>query len=416
MYVLLEEGELYLKKGLPEKQLIKILSKGVKKIHDIDMENLSIAIKWAKQKGWIEIRNNEIILKKPIEEIEKDREIENALYSIKHNKSIDYKLAKILLSRKLIKEKRMDVEEVAKQFKGKTITTLHPSLLITKQWRNVKFKPYDIKAGKVLQYGRKHIISLYIEKIRNVMFDMGFQESCGPIIEISFWNFDALYQPQDHPARDLADTFYLKKPSYFKLPKKDLVDRVKSVHENGWKTGSSGWKYRWDEDVAKKPVLRTHTTAVSARMLTRIKPPTKIFTIGRVFRNETIDYKHLPEFTQIEGIVVDENVSFRDLLGYLKIFYEKIGFKKIRFRPAYFPYTEMSVEPEVYFKEKKTYIELGGAGIFRPEVTEPLGIKVPVLAWGLGLERMIMLKHGITDIRNFYYKNDLKYLRSLIWQ
>jgi phenylalanyl-tRNA synthetase alpha chain len=148
------------------------------------------------------------------------------------------------------------------------------------------------------------------------------------------------------------------------------------------------------------------------RSLAQLKPPAKVFCIGRVFRNETLDYKHLPEFTQIEGIVADEDVGFPDLLGYLKEFYLRMGFQKIRFRPSYFPYTEMSVEPEVYFEKHDTWLELGGAGIFRPEVTIPLGIDVPVLAWGLSLERPVMLKLALNDIRNFYYKNDLELLRN----
>ena len=159
--------------------------------------------------------------------------------------------------------------------------------------------------------------------------------------------------------------------------------------------------------------MRTHTTSVSVRELSQLSQPAKRFCIGRVYRNETIDYKHLPEFMQVEGIVVDENVRFKDLLGYLKEFYLRLGFKKIRFNPSFFPYTEMSTEIEVYFEDKKEWLELGGSGIFRPEVTEPLGIKEPVLAWGLGFERPIILRLGLNDIRNFYYRNDLKMLREV---
>jgi phenylalanyl-tRNA synthetase alpha chain len=240
-------------------------------------------------------------------------------------------------------------------------------------------------------------------------------EAEGPFVESSFWNFDALYQPQDHPSRELADTFYMKFPSSSKLPDKRLIDAVKKAHQDGGNTGSTGWRYSWDEKIAAQSILRTHTTAVSARMLTKIEPPAKVFCIGRVFRNETLDFKHLPEFTQVEGIVADENVGFRDLLGYLREFYLRLGFKKIRFRPSYFPYTEMSVEPEVYLEERKEWLELGGSGIFRPEVTRPLGIDCPVLAWGLSLERPIMLKLALNDIRNFYHKNDLQLLREISW-
>jgi len=242
--------------------------------------------------------------------------------------------------------------------------------------------------------------------------EMGFEEGYGPLVESSFWNFDALFQPQDHPARDLADTFYLKTPQQSQLPDAKIVENVKRAHEEGT-DDSLGWRYSWSPDIAKQPILRTHTTAVSTRYLNKIKPPAKVFCIGRVFRNETADYSHLPEFTQIEGIVADEDVTFKDLLGYLKEFYWRLGFDKVRFRPAYFPYTEMSVEPEVWVESRQSWMELGGSGIFRPEVNEPLGIDVPVLAWGLGLDRILAMKLGLDDIRNFYYKNDVKWLRGV---
>jgi phenylalanyl-tRNA synthetase alpha chain len=226
-------------------------------------------------------------------------------------------------------------------------------------------------------------------------------------VESSFWCFDALFQPQDHPARELADTFYMKNPAKTVLPKK-IVPKVRSAHENGT-AGSSGWGYKWSEDVSRRPVLRTHTTAVSARRRSELTPPAKVFCVDRAFRNETLDYKHLMEFHQVEGIVVSEDVTFNHLLGYLKEFYQRLGFDKVRFRPAYFPYTEMSVEPEVWMPSRKSWIELGGAGMFRPEVTEPLGIECPVLAWGLGLERPAMLALEMDDMRTFY-RNDADWL------
>jgi phenylalanyl-tRNA synthetase alpha chain len=233
---------------------------------------------------------------------------------------------------------------------------------------------------------------------------MGFEEMDGSIIESCFWNFDALFQPQDHPARDLADTFYLvgERP----LPDQKLVQRVKKAHENGW-------KYNWSEKEAKKVVLRTHTTCLSARYLAAIrdKKPRKYFSVGRVFRNEATDYKHLAEFHQVEGIIVWENATFRDLLGVLKEFYKKLGFEKIRFRPSFFPYTEPSLEVEVFFEPRKQWLELGGAGVFRPEVSIPLANVYPVLAWGLSLERPLMLMLGLEDIRTFY-RNDLDFLKS----
>ena len=244
------------------------------------------------------------------------------------------------------------------------------------------------------------MISRLRNKIATIFTDMGFEEMNGPEIQTSFWNFDALFQPQDHPARELADTFYLKGSAA--LPKDDaLISRVKKIHEKFW--GGE-----WKGENASKSVLRTHTTSVSASYLynyCKNKQPKKYFSMGKVFRNEATDYKHLAEFFQVEGIVVWEGATFRDLLGCLKEFYRKLGFEKIRFQPSYFPYTEPSLEISVYFEKKKQWLELGGAGIFRPEVSIPLCDRYPVLAWGLSLERPLMLLNDMDDIRDFYKSN-----------
>ena len=246
--------------------------------------------------------------------------------------------------------------------------------------------------------------SQWLKIRRQIFFEMGFEEMSGSAVESSFWNFDALFQPQDHPARELADTFYIK--GVEPLPKGDVVEKVKKAHKRGW-------NYKWAEELACKKTLRTHTTAVSARYLvdSRKRQNAKYFCVGRVYRNEVVDYKHLAEFYQVEGIVLWEKATFADLMGLLREFYRKLGFEKIRFRPSYFPYTEPSLEIEVYFEKKKAWLELGGAGVFRPEVSIPLWGKYPVLAWGLSLERPLMLANDIGDIRTFY-KNDLAWLRD----
>jgi phenylalanyl-tRNA synthetase alpha chain len=237
----------------------------------------------------------------------------------------------------------------------------------------------------------------------------------GPIVELAFWNFDALFQPQDHPARDLADTFYMKAPHSGQLPNRELVRRVKETHENGWTTGSTGWRYRWDPEFAARCCLRTHTTSLSARTLATLREedlPAKFFSIGKVFRNEAIDWSHLMEFYQTDGIVIGEGVTFRNLLGYLKAYLEGLGVEEYRFRPSYFPYTEMSVEAEVWVEERRSWMELFGAGIFRPEVVKPLlGEDIPVLAWGPGFDRIVMGHYGIRDLR-VLYGNDLGLLRG----
>ncbi|MEM2426567.1 MAG: phenylalanine--tRNA ligase subunit alpha, partial [Archaeoglobaceae archaeon] len=221
-------------------------------------------------------------------------------------------------------------------------------------------------------------------------------------------NFDALFQPQDHPARDMQDTFYLDRYEEIDYEK---VSNVKETHENGWITGSTGWEGVWDLKKAQQLVLRTHTTAVTIKYLAKNpEPPQKAFCIDRVYRRESIDATHLPEFDQLEGVVLDRDVGFKHLLGLLKTFFTKMGFEDVRFRPGYFPYTEPSVEPEVYV-EGLGWIELGGAGVFRKEVTEPLGIKGKVLAWGLGIGRLAMLRIGLKDLRKLYLP-DINWLRS----
>ena len=241
----------------------------------------------------------------------------------------------------------------------------------------------------------------------------------GPLVQPCFWNFDALFVPQDHPAREMQDTFFIKNPALGKLPDAKIVKNVKEMHENGGKINSRGWGGVWDEKEAKRNVLITHDTYLSAKVLAGIKInelPVKTFQIMKVFRNESLDWKHLFEFHQVGGIVVDENINFRHLLGYLKEFFLKMGFEKVRFRPSHFPYTEPSVEVDVFHPVHKKWIELGGSGVFRPELVVPLlGKDVPVLAWGLGIERIISDYYGFTDIRDVY-KNDLKLLREIkVW-
>lgn len=412
--ILTQEGKKYLKNRLPERQLESLLKKGPLKIKNAKdkIESFSIALQWCKKYGCVEIEGDRLRLKKNLPK-ETER-VESAISEINRGRKPETGIANILMKRGLAQEEREDIKKRAERFEGKEITNLTEDIIKTGIWKRTTIRPYNVEVpGKRLYHGKRHIIGHYIKKIREIFFDLGFEERDGSLVETGFWNFDALYQPQDHPARDLADTFYMKIPRGAKLPDKKIVSAVGNTHERGI-AGSIGWQYKWSEKLAKQPILRTHTTAVSARALNDIEPPAKIFTIGRSFRNETVDYKHLPEFTQIEGIVVDENVGFRDLLGYLKEFYIRMGFEKIRFRPAYFPYTEMSVEPEIFFEERNEWIEMGGSGIFRPEVTVPLGIDVPVLAWGLGLERLIMLKFGINDMRKLYY-NDLKLMRGISW-
>ena len=218
--------------------------------------------------------------------------------------------------------------------------------------------------------------------------------------------------PQDHPARELHDTFYLSEPASFVINEKEIVDAVKEIHEDGGNTGSKGWGASWSKETAQQALLRTHTTVGTIRYLSNNPtPPARVFSVGRVFRREALDSTHLPEFTQVEGIIVEPEANFGMLIGVLKEFYRRMGFNDVRVRPAYFPYTEPSLEVEVKFGKK--WLELGGAGIFRPEVTSPFDIECPVLAWGLGLERLAMLHLDLEDIR-MLYQSDLKWLKETI--
>jgi phenylalanyl-tRNA synthetase alpha chain len=299
------------------------------------------------------------------------------------------------------------------------IEAITPQLLKSeKNWKAKKFRRYDVESPVPIIYGgKKHFVNQSLEYIRKIWTELGFTEVKGDSIQQSFWNFDALFQPQDHPAREMADTFFIDKKQELPLDSK-LIEVVKKSHETGVE-GSKGWGYNWDEEIAKQMVFRTHTTSLSSQFLYQNKDkklPLKIFAIGKCFRNETVDWCHGFEFYQTEGVVVDENVHFRHLLGYLKQFYKKMGFDSIRFRPAYFPYTEPSVEVDVWHPEKKVWLELGGAGMFRPEISLTLlGRYVPMLAWGQGIDRIIMDYYKIKDLRELY-KNNFKQLREIkVW-
>ncbi len=399
-YFLTQEGEKYLQIGLPEKRLVEYLEKNGSveiEIAEKEIEDLSIALLWAKKKGLVEIKFNKIVLLKKPESFPE----EEALKKIKEGRESEVSddLIKILLQRNLIEKIKYEHLE---ELKGKEISVLSSELIKSGFWREVKIKKYsaDIPPAEVFS-GKIHPYVKIIKEVKEFLISLGFKEAKGPLVEINFWNCDALFMPSDHPAREIHDIFFVGKEG--KIKEKEIWENVKKVHE-------SKWGY-WDEKLARKLILRSHCTAISARELAKCKElPVKIFAIDRVFRPDTIDAKHFIEFEQCEGIVADENLNFRHLLGYLKEIAKIFGSKEVKFKPSYFPFTEPSVE--MYVKiEKLGWIEAGGAGIFREEVTNPLGIKVPVLAWGLGLGRLAMLKMNIDDIR-YLYSDDLKWLRE----
>uniref|UniRef100_A0AAQ6A987 phenylalanine--tRNA ligase n=1 Tax=Amphiprion ocellaris TaxID=80972 RepID=A0AAQ6A987_AMPOC len=273
-------------------------------------------------------------------------------------------------------------------------------------WKEKKFKPYNFEAmGVAPDCGHLHPLMKVRTQFRQIFLEMGFTEMpTNNFIESSFWNFDSLFQPQQHPARDQHDTFFLSDPALAHEFPQDYLERVKKVHSEGG-FGSQGYKYDWKIEEAQKNILRTHTTAVSARMLYKLAQqkftPVKYFSIDRVFRNETLDATHLAEFHQIEGVVADYGLTLGDLMGILHQFFTKLGITKLRFKPAYNPYTEPSMEVFSYHEGLKKWVEVGNSGVFRPEMLLPMGLPedVSVIAWGLSLERPTMIKYGINNIR-----------------
>jgi len=412
-YFLTDEGEDYLKRGLPEQRLYEFLKKGENRVDYLKDKlgrEFGIALGWLRKKGIVDVQGNVIEVKKEAEFEEWD-----ILRKIKEGSEVPETKLKELLKRKLVSsvEKKDIFVKIIKKPETElkeVIKDLTQELLISGEWKGREFLRYDVKIPSRIVYVAKfHPYERIVRECRKIFLEMGFTEIKGNFVQSSFWNFDALFQPQDHPARDMQDTFYLDE--YTELDEY-YVERVRETHLNGWETGSTGWGGSWSLDTAKKLVLRTHTTAITIHYLANNpEPPVKAFCIDRVYRRESIDATHLPEFDQLEGVVLDRDVGFRHLLGLLREFFLKMGFEEVRFRPGYFPYTEPSVEPEVYV-EGLGWIELGGAGVFRKEVTEPLGIKGKVLAWGLGMGRLAMLRLGMKDLRKLY-QPDIGWLREI---
>ena len=278
-------------------------------------------------------------------------------------------------------------------------------MLADGSWREVQFRRYNVNSppGRVL-LGRRNPYTAYLDRVRDQLTALGFEEFDGPLVETNFWCCDALFMPQFHAAREEHDVYFIKQPRHASHLPEPYLERVAATHTDGWQTGSRGWGYRFDPDFARRTILRSHGTVVSARTLTRAKVPGKYFGIMRCFRPDDVDASHLADFYQTEGIVLGEHVNLKTLLGLLKLFAEEVAgaaSADVRYEPAYFPFTEPSVE--VFIRHPTVgWIELGGSGIFRPEVTRPLGVDVPVLAWGLGIDRMAMMSLGIDDIRDLF--------------
>jgi len=410
-FVYTNEGKACLAAGLPETRLLRLILPGSKLADLQKHEVFKIGFGQLRKKGLITVTEG-TVAKNPGASTEAD---EISLVTPRAGEPG----TRDLIKRGLLQESETVRYSIAITQEGSTLVhqgldlsdetgTLTREQIITGVWKNAKLRKYDItKLPKKVYPGKVHPYQRIIAEMREILLEMGFTELYGDIVQQSFWNFDALFQPQDHPAREMQDTFYLNES----LPLPSWYEKVKAMHLSGGETSSTGWGGVWKEEKAEQCVLRTHTTSVSIQYLAQNpNPPVKAFCIGRVYRRETIDTTHLAEFEQLEGIVMDEGVTFGNLLGILREFYHRMGFEGVRFKPSYYPYTEPSLDAEV-FVEGIGWIEMGGAGVFREEVTAPLGINYPVLAWGLGVSRIAMLRLGLKDLR-YLHKSDVVFLRE----
>ena len=394
------------KNGLPERKLMNLIKEGPKSFDQI-RETLSgagfnAAIANAKKNGWVKIEKtdsgSEISTKeKPVETPEEK------LISLIGEKSISEEQIENKLALKFLLQRPDYVIQNTEKSKIISLTEKASQIDTTLSVAGA----IDVEADAALVYAaRTHPLKDTIDEIREIFVKLGFSEIQGTLTQSSFWNFDALFTPQDHPARELQDTFYIENQKSEKHATPTQIKQVSKSH-------SQNWHYDWKLSESQKMVLRTHTTCVTIKYLAEQKPDeARIFSLGRVFRNEKVSYKHLVEFNQIEGIVIGNNTTLRDLMGIQKEFYKQLGLTKIKFWPTFFPYTEPSLQTMVYNEKLGKWIELFGMGIFRPEVTKPLGIDKPVLAWGGGIERIAMLKYELDDVREFY-NNNLNWLRTV---
>ncbi|EDQ85350.1 uncharacterized protein MONBRDRAFT_34276 [Monosiga brevicollis MX1] len=420
-----KDGQDALQKGSPEVRLMSVIP--AEGIAASDLEASPVykglgdaakpSIGQAMKNKWIAIDKSSgavAYVRKVTEVPDETQKVLAQLQKDPSGKSTDDKVLKDLKKRKLVEQKSVTTYNVTK---GSAFTTtlrkgeadLTADMLADGSWKSKDFKPFNLAAdGVPVSRGTLHPLLKVREEYRQIFLEMGFEEMpTSRFVESSFWNFDALFQPQQHPARDAHDTFFMTAPETSASFPADYEERVKNTHENGGGYESIGYQYNWERSEAEKNLLRTHTTAVSARMLYKLaqqKPfkPVKYFSIDRVFRNETLDATHLAEFHQIEGVIADYNLTLGDLMGTLHNFFTRLGIHDLRFKPAYNPYTEPSMEVFSYHAGLDKVVEIGNSGMFRPEMLRPMGLPedVVVIAWGLSVERPTMIKYGYSNIRD----------------
>ena len=440
---LTETGKRYAEISLPEWRALKVLREKKKATLDdlkevLSEDELKPIVGLLRKGGWANVKKEDGKLVLEIAEKglgAEERPIDKALKLLAEKGVVPVKEIERLVPVKELKRRKVGEEETLTEREveitsegeelapkvelKKEVSVLTPELIKSGKWREVEFRKFDIKAPVRRIYpGKKQPYRAFLDKIRRRLIEMGFIEmTVDSLIETQFWNFDALFQPQNHPAREWTDTYQLKYPKSGHLPGEDLVASVKAAHEHGGDTGSRGWGYVWSPERAMLLMPRAHGTALSGRQLAKgVEIPGKYFTIQRVFRPDVLDRTHLIEFNQVDGFVVGEDLNFKHLLGILKRFAVEIaGAKKVKFLPDYYPFTEPSVQMSAYHPELG-WVEFGGAGIFREEMTKALGVDAPVIAWGIGIDRLAMFKLGIDDIR-YLFSYDLRWLREakLVW-
>ncbi|MEK6963422.1 MAG: phenylalanine--tRNA ligase subunit alpha [Nanoarchaeota archaeon] len=433
-------GETALQQGLPERRFLKAAKEGKKTLMDIEVagklshEEATVSIGLLRGKAAINIVQNEVHLteagekmlhSQSLEEKFLEKLRENPLRLDQLEAEQKYAYEQLRKRKKVIqttqqKKRTVELLELGKalllhKFDGaEAIGSLTPDAIKQHSWKDKDFRAYDVKINVPRVYGGKRQPYMqFLRFVKEKLLAMGFIEMTGPIVDTEFYEFDSLFQPQNHPARTWTDTYRIKNLKYGDLPDKKIVAAIKAVHENGAKTQSKGWGYTWDPQVARQLMPRAHSTAADPRYWQgkELKIPSKHFAISRVYRPDVIDATHGVEFNQFDGFIMAPGLSFRSLLGFLQQAVEQItGWKEVMFQPCYYPFTEPSVQMQVKHP-KLGWLELGGAGMGRPELTEPLGIKTPNIMWGLGIDRLAMLKLGINDVRELF-SPDLDYLRK----
>lgn len=417
-WILTEEGLGYVAKGSPEAQIFAAVpAEGIdqKKLMAQMGPMFKFGYNYCGKNRWLQMDKKTKTITRKVESITDT--VKGQLQDIADGKEMNKKLLKDLKKRGMIKQTQKKIFKVNKgpkfalQRGAKMASDLTPEMIRSGDWKQQNWKPYNWDSeGTGLQYGALHPLNKVKAEVRSILLNMGFNEMpTNRFVESSFWNFDALFTPQQHPARDAHDTFFLKEPATCPTLPDGYAQRVRDAHEKGCE-GSIGYRYDWKESEARKNILRTHTTAVSTRMLYDLAnqkggfKPVRRFSIDRVFRNETLDATHLAEFHQVEGFIADRNLTLGDLLGTIKEFFHQMGIDEVTFKPAYNPYTEPSMEIFVYSKELGKTIEIGNSGIFRPEMLLPMGLPedVVLIAWGLSLERPTMIKYGMKNIRDLF--------------